>query len=353
MKNALFLTGAAARISQEVALVDKLIEKHQLDIDPDKLLLAGFSSGALNVAAINACFRKKDPLLWDHYYKEEVLFKITTKNVYKQKRFIPLNTKPLLKTISNFTAKASLIDLKDFEFKSYILAFSYLRLSTLWASNLFHRHEKIDINSLLMATSAIPIIFEDQSLKLNGGKRFRFSRGRYADGGTGGSFRRFEFYLKKYIKQHGQLDKMYIVSPMREVSPEDYEEVYKMLPVTQLFNLELKDLKLFKIFLEMISQNGFDSFVKRFYKWTLKHKVANNIYICIPGMTANYPLLKFDKQKEQYYEVCAWADKNPDKIAIPIEEYIKRFEHTPLIKTTQIQAKKLIHWYHNLITRKS
>lgn len=58
VKNGIFLTGAAARISQEVAVLDILMADG-LEINQDKTLLVGYSSGAMNLLALNGCFREK------------------------------------------------------------------------------------------------------------------------------------------------------------------------------------------------------------------------------------------------------------------------------------------------------
>ncbi|MBN2263847.1 MAG: patatin-like phospholipase family protein [Prolixibacteraceae bacterium] len=343
MKNALFLTGAAARISQEVALVDKLIELKNLELSSDKTMLAGFSSGALNIGAINACFRNNNPLSWDKYFKEEVLFKIKTKDVFVKNRFIPVDTSPLRNLLNNFLGQGNLKKIDDCTFDSFILAFSVWRLTTVWASNIYNRHSGINLTNLLMATSAIPLIFPDQSIEPTSKKARRFIRGRFVDGGTGGSFRRFEKHLKKYVRQNGEFENLYIVSPMREVSNEDFEELDKIIPSSQMFKLSSKDLGIMKVFLDMISQNGFDTFIKRFYKWSNRNKIASNIFICIPGMSDNYPLLNFDRQEKQYQSVCQWVDENPDKLAIPIDEYAKRFEEKPLLKITDKIRRNMRH----------
>ena len=330
MKNALFLTGAAALISQEVALIDKLIEKKGLEISPEQTMLAGFSSGALNIGAINACYRKENPLSWNDYFKDEVLFKIKTSDVFVREKFIPVNTQPLRETLTDFLDNADLNTVHDLTFESFILTFSYRRLTTLWASNLFNQHHQIKLLDLMMATTAIPLIFPDQTIHSLDDRKRKSIKGRFVDGGAGGSFKRFEHYLKKYQNQQGQLDKIYIISPMREVSPEDYEELNKMVPSTDLFRMDIKDFKVLRFFMEMISKNGFDSFIKRFHRWTKNHHIANEIYVCIPQMDKNFPLLNFDHQKKQYHSVCKWVDENPDKLAIPLAEYVERFEKLPL-----------------------
>lgn len=343
MKNALLLTGAAARISQEVALVDKLIELKGLELSPNKTMLAGFSSGALNIGAINACFRDNNPLSWDKYFKEDVLFKIKTKDVFVKNKFIPVDTSPLRKLLNDFFAQGNLKKIDDFTFDSFILAFSVWRLTTVWASNIYNRHSGINLTNLLMATSAIPLIFPDQSIEPTNNKARRFIRGRFVDGGTGGSFRRFEKHLKKYVRQNGEFENLYIVSPMREVSTEDFDELDRIIPSSQMFKINAKDLGIMKVFLDMISQNGFDTFVKRFYKWTNRNKIASNIFICIPGMNDNYPLLNFDRQEKQYQSVCQWVDENPDKLAIPIAQYVKRFDEKPLLKISETIRRRMRH----------
>ncbi|MBN1924717.1 MAG: patatin-like phospholipase family protein [Prolixibacteraceae bacterium] len=321
MKNALLLTGAAARISQEVAIIDKLIEYHELNIDEDNTMFAGFSSGALNIAALNSCFRKNNPLEWNKYYKNEILFNIRNDDVFKKIKFIPLDTIPLRKTIDNFILKAGIKTLGELPFQSYILAFWYRRLKTVWAYSENFKHKALDLSDVMMATTAIPIIFPDQTISSNEKINSSFLKGSFGDGGAGGTFKRFEYYLKKYYKQNGKLDNIYIISPMRELSHDDYQDLYNMMPSFEMLKLKLKEVKLLRIFLGMISQNGFDTFIKRFYKWTRKKQIANNIYVCIPRLPQNYPILNFGLQKEQYKSVCEWIDNNRDTFTISLEKY--------------------------------
>jgi hypothetical protein len=326
MKDAIFLTGAAARISQEIAFIDKLIENKKLSISSENILLAGFSSGALNIAAINACYRNEYPLSWNDYYKNTVLFKIQDSDVFHQNKLIPLDTNPLRKTIIDFLEKSDMKTLGDLTFQSFILTFSFRRLMTLWTYSKWNRHNKLYLSDLLMASSAIPILFPDQAINCKDESRRRFTRGRFADGGTGGSFKRFEYYLNKYIIRNGKLDRIFIISPMREVTSEDYDNLSQLIPVKDIIKLDLKEFKLLKLFLEMISQNGFDSFIHRLYKWTQKRKIANEIFVCIPALEKNFPILKFNKQKEQYEAVSRWIDENPEQLAVPLEQYVQRID---------------------------
>ncbi len=105
MKQALFLTGAAARISQEVAIIDQLMAQKGLSITPEDTFLAGFSSGALNMTALNACFRKEKPLSWDQHYKKEILFRLTSEQVYQKRQSFPFDTGRCEKQLKNLCSK--------------------------------------------------------------------------------------------------------------------------------------------------------------------------------------------------------------------------------------------------------
>jgi hypothetical protein len=324
MKTGLFFTGAAARITQEVAMFDKLVEHYNIEMDPENVMLAGFSSGALNIAGINACFRKNAPLSWDEYYKKEILFPTQTADIYTRNKLLPLNTKPLRNKIDSFLSIGNMREFSDFEFHTYILAFSFIRLRTFWANSDNWKHHNIILSDLLMATSAIPIIFPDQEINRSDSKRRRILRGRFADGGSSGSFKRFEIELGRYIKSYGQFDKLFIISPMREVSSKDYEALDHFLPSNSVLNLSVKDFGLLKNFLAMISMNGFDNFLIQFEKWSRTRNIANQIFVCIPELDDNFPILLFDQQEEQYQAVIDWVDKNPEKLAVPIAEYVKK-----------------------------
>lgn len=347
MKNAILLTGAAARITQEVALLDKLVDKFKLDINPDTTVLAGFSSGALNISGINGCFRKKNPVSWNEYFKKEVLFPIKTEEIYIKEKILPLNNNPLRSKIEKYLNTIECSTFKNFEFETFILIFSILGLKTVWTHNLEAKYENASLLDLLMASSAIPIVFPEQEIKNLEKQLPELIQAnidkpiishvaekaiqselltKYTDGGTAGSFKNFETEFGQYISQNGIFDKVFVISPMREISTKDWDTLNEFLPTHNLIDLDLKEFVLLKQFLGMISMNGFDRFVKQFQKWTKKNKIANEIYISIPKLKDNFPMLNFDMQKEQYDAVTNWADKNPNEVAIPIDTYVKNIK---------------------------
>ena len=135
LTNAVMVTGAAARISQEVACIDKLIQQG-LTLNEDSTMLAGFSSGSLNLLALNACFRNDNPISWEVDYKQNTLWTLTDEKVYTSNGVhIPLfDTAPLRATLNTFLGKMGASTFGDLPFDSYVLTFSGSKLRTEWAN---------------------------------------------------------------------------------------------------------------------------------------------------------------------------------------------------------------------------
>lgn len=322
LKTAVLLTGAAARISQEVAMLDKLMDPEGigLKLSQDDTLVAGFSSGSLNLAAINACFSTGSQLNWDTYYKQTVLFPLTNGDVYKVK-FPPFDTTPLRNTIQKFVNNMNCQKVGDLAFYSYIITFSYRKRTTLWACSQNPNDEYLNITDTFMSSTAIPILFPWQEIRSDPGQPREFPEGHYADGGTHGTFDNYESYLGAYVQQNEAFDNMYIISPMRQTASAEREEIVTALKEHKFDALDLSGLV---EHLKNISMDTFMGFLKSLSAWTYNgQRMAKNIYVCIPQMDKNYPIINFDLEKEQYDAVTTWLGANPDKLAIPIDDFIK------------------------------
>ena len=319
LKTAVLLTGAAARISQEVAMLDLLMAKKGLVLSQDDTLLAGFSSGSLNVAAINACFSDESQLGWESYYKKQVLFPLRNKDVYKI-QWLPFDTDPLRQTVLKFIDKMNCYWVGNLPFYSNILTFSWDKLETLWACSQNQGQEYINLADMFMSSTAIPILFPSQEIRYEAGQQMDFPDGKFADGGTGGTFKRFEDHIGEYVKQNGQFDNMYVISPMREKEESEHKSLIKQ--AKKKLKGE-KDISSFINYLKNISMITFLKFLQKLEDWKYEDKqMAKNIYVSIPEMESNYPIINFNKQEKQYNAVMDWAKENPDKIAVPLEEFI-------------------------------
>ncbi|HCT29795.1 MAG TPA: hypothetical protein DIW31_03455 [Bacteroidales bacterium] len=319
-KTAILLTGAAARISQEVALFDQLRAQKSLTVSPDDTLLVGFSSGSLNLAAINACFTKGSKLDWDKYYKQTVLFPLKNSDVYKIDG-IPFDTTPLRNTIQKFVDTMGCKNVGDLGFHSYIITFSWRELKTLWACSRVEGQQYINLTDMFMSSTAIPVAFPWQEIHCETGHTMDFPKGHFADGGTHGTFDNFDEYLGKYVKTNGQFENMYIISPMREKSEDGHEEA---VSIVKNNTSSADDISKFIDHLKHISMNGFLDFLQKLNSWNYKGSaIAKNIYISIPEMASNFPIIDFDQEEKQYNAVTDWVSQNPEKLAIPIDQFLK------------------------------
>ncbi len=318
------LTGAAARISQEVALLDKLMEKKGLVIQQENTLLSGFSSGSLNILALNACFRANNPLSWDQDYKEDILWKLTNADVFSKEgkgHLSVYDTTPLRNTLNAFLDKMGLKYFGDFDFDAYVLTFSDRKLKTEWArSKGIDMQQNLIASDLFMASTAMPIVFPWQRIGTKTGGERNFPDGHFSDGGTAGQFKHYEDFIGQYVLENGPFKELHIISPMRGESATDLEQLHEAIQ-------EKRDLKEIKLKLEDVASNiSFDTFLKfleSLQSWQQQHgPIAENVYVNIPQMDKNFGILNFDTELEQYNATCEWIEQNPDQLAVPLDVFV-------------------------------
>ncbi len=320
LKNAILLTGAAARISQEVALIDQLIQKEGLEIHEESTYLAGYSSGALNVLAVNACFRKENPISWDQFYKNEILESLRNEDIYIKTHPIYWDTLPLRRTIKMFLKKAGLKKLGDLPFQSGILAFNLDKMKTYWPNNLESKFMNIELCDLLMASTAIPVHFPSQRINGIGGLSTGLPDGIYSDGGTGGTFKRFKRHFKDIVNTNTKFDTLHIISPMRDNNEIEYNKLNRLKFDHNTDNQLIND------FFGHMSMQGFLKFLKKLHKANKKYKLANNIYVSMPNMENNTAILDFSCQMDKYDAVKSWCESNPEDLAINLDRFLERFD---------------------------
>lgn len=322
---AVFLTGAAARISQEVALLDQLIAQQHLSINEADTLVAGFSSGSLNLLGINGCFRANNPLDWNKDYKEGILWGLQNDNVYvkdtdKLKLHI-FDTSPLRATLNAFLQKQGIANVSDLPFQNFILTFSDQELKTHWASNIGGAQNSLILSDLFMASTAIPIVFQAQQIG-NVGTTRNFPEGKFSDGGTGGSFKQFEDNFGPIVLQQGGLDEMFIISPMRQAGTAELSEMEAAFASGD-YKSGLKDA-LGKL-AASISFGGFYKFLTALDAWNDANGAAiKNITVNIPRMANNFGILDFTQEKAQYDATVSWIQANPSDFNVPLKEFIMK-----------------------------
>lgn len=316
-KTAVLLTGAGARISQEVAMLDLLMANHGLVLNQDNTMLTGFSSGSLNILAINGCFRADNPASWDDYYKGTILQNLKTSDVFKPK-LPPFDTTPLRSELNGVLNTFGYNSYGDLPFNSNVLTFSRHDLQTEWANTKTKGQDNLVASDVFMASTAIPAIFPAQTIAtVDGGER-DFPTGKFNDGGTMGQFKRFSEHLGNYVLQNGAFEEMFIISPMRANHSEDVENELNASAEEHGLNIDLGE-----IHINTTAMRAFVKFVKKLQKWNQQHgNMAGNIYVSIPALEKNFPMLNFNDQMKKYQAVMDWGNANPDKVAIPLDEYV-------------------------------
>jgi len=315
--DALFLTGAAARISQEIALIDGLKDSRRIKMKPQRLHLAGFSSGSLNILAINACFKPGTPLSWDRDYKENLIFPIRTEDIYRAQGPLPYSTDPLKHQLLDFLDAADFRFLGDYPLNSRILIFSARKMKTLWPSSTHPEEKHIPLLDLHMSSTAIPVVFPWQKIHMPPGSSY-LPGGHFEDGGAGGIFKRFEEELPRMVAESGGYRHLYIISPMRFTEKQERDWLKEHLPI----DIPLGGLTRMKSFLGDISQKVFVTFLQKLQEFNRRFPVADEIFVCIPRMEENFPLILFNYQREQYQAARARLREHPEELAVPLKDYL-------------------------------
>jgi len=326
-KNLIMVTGAAARISQEVACIDKLISKKGMKISQQNTMLAGFSSGSLNLLALNSCFRDKAPLSWDNDYKNNLLWKLTNDQVFKfgGLHLSILNTHPLRETLNNFLAQGGFSVFGDLPFESFVLTLSDRVHDTEWANNFQKTNQKVlNASDLFMASTAIPVVFPWQKISDTNSSERNFPEGHFSDGGTKGQFINFEKTIGTYVLENGPFESIDIISPMRESGTDAKAELEAGLK-----SIGIKEYSKDKLgnFVASHSFGSFLTFLKAIQAWQITNgPLANSISINIPRMANNYGILDFNNEQAEYNSVCEWIDANPTEFAVPLDEFVSKHQ---------------------------
>jgi hypothetical protein len=321
-KTAVLLTGTGGTISQEVAIIDQLIKNGILSLNENETFLAASGSGALNLVAINACFRNEKPCSWDNFYKETFL-----KSVSDDETFIKVDptqwiTLPQRKKIKELLKEAGFSTISDLPFDSVILTTSVNENKSAWLKSRAKKEKDLNLTDILMASSAIPVLFPSQqlnSLSDNASTKFM---GAYCEGAMLGLFHKFRKQLKRITLEHGPFDKIFIISPKRlyDYSASINHDLSMMLPQEKFQ---------FNQFLNQISLHGFLNFLIKLQKINSKNNLAKSINICIPEMEQDFGLLDFSTQSNKYNVVKKWGDDNPDRLSIDISTFIREIAFIP------------------------
>lgn len=305
---AIIMTGAAARIPQQAALLEELYNRGLLK---DVVFISGVSAGAINAVALNGILEGK--ITWDQYRK--ILFSLENKDVFTLPGSgrLPVNTEPIRKLFRAFVEDTlgykSIGDLPvmtEISFSNY----SDLRVR----KNVFRMcsrkiNEETDTTlslvDIMMASTAIPFAFPPVRI----GNVTTIPDLEYVDGGMGIDYVPFRALLDFQKFRGENVRKVYIIS--RKTGLADVSEELKILGIENR-NIDRLENSLDNVMRKLLI-NRLTAFAKEAPEMILVS------YVWIPDFDQDFLMFNFDNLEEQYMITRSWAQSNDP---IPLGDYL-------------------------------
>ncbi|MFN8240524.1 MAG: patatin-like phospholipase family protein [Bacteroidales bacterium] len=302
---AIIMTGAAARIPQETALLEELYNRGLLK---DVVFISGVSSGALNAVALNGVLSGK--MTWDEY--RTILFGLRNSDVFTQVgKKLPVNTTPLRSFLKEMVENK--LGYKTMGDLPYMTAISFTDTKNLDLKKIVYRICSRKINpetdttlsvvDVLMASTAFPIAFPPVHIH----NATTIPDDEYVDGGVGEDHVPYHALLE-FEKFRGMgVEKVFILSRKSDSIPAVSEE---------LKILGINDRGLFDrmgISIDNILKKGIIKRLKAFAEDA--PELIPRTYVYIPDFPENFLMFNFDKLEEQYKLTANWA-KHHDPVVL-------------------------------------
>jgi hypothetical protein len=306
---AVLITGAAARIPQEAALLESLYNKGMLD---DVVFIAGASSGALNTVMLNAVLDKK--ITWNGYKK--ILFSITNDSVFKMNgKKLPVDTNPLRNFLTRIlhnklgyykigdlpiTSAISITDVDLLKFSQRNYRLSNLKINP-------ESDPSLDLVEVLMASTAFPVAFP--KAKISNSKTLPDDE--FVDGGLNNDHVPF-YGLLDFIKFRNQSVKKVIIISRKSNTDRELSKELMSLGLNDNGMMDKLGIS-FEDYLKSTFIKGLKSFEKE------APDLAKRAVVFVPGFKENFLLMNFDNLKLQYTTTSKWASS---KKPVPLAQYL-------------------------------
>ena len=307
---AIIITGAAAKIAQEAALLENLYDKGMLK---NVVFISGASSGSLNAAVLNAILSGE--YSWKEY--KETLSKLSNDDIFKKNgKKLPVDTEPLrnlieriisdrlgYKTLSDLpiATSFSIVNLKVLPLKERTYRLSNRRINS-------ESDSTLNIVDVLMASSAYPLAFPP----VNIANIKTLPNVPYHDGGIAADHVPFQSLIQFEKFSGFEVEKIYIISRKRDSIPNISKE------------LEQFGIDKFKFFdklgvsPEAISNKGFFKRLRELQKES--PSMASRTYVYVPDFKEEFLMFDFNTLNQQYDATLQWAK---DHSPIPLNDYLK------------------------------
>lgn len=307
---AIIITGAAAKIAQEAALLQSLYERGELK---DVVFISGASSGALNAVMLNAILSKK--LTWSEY--RSIFADIKNDNVFRiDKKGLPVNNEPLRQLLQDVVVnRLGYQTLNDLPIPTAISVVS-LRPSPLSEGTYRFCNRKINRESdstlnlidVLMASTAYPLVFPPS--RINGIKTIPDIP--YYDGGIGDDRVPFQAVIE-FENYRGQpVERVIIISRKRDFNMTLAEEL-------KPFGYKVKGKEGNGLSPDALTSMGFWRRLEHLNKRYPELAAKTRVYV--PDYDYSFPMFDFSTLSQQYELTYRWAKSN---YPVKLSEYLKR-----------------------------
>jgi hypothetical protein len=307
---AIIMSGAAARIPQEAALLEELYKRGLMN---DVVFISGVSSGALNAVMLNAILSRK--MTWDEY--RGILGNIKNSDIFIQDpgKKIPVNTEParaLFKRVVEdrlgyhqigdlpYMTEISFTDLRDIDLKKKVYRMCSRKINE-------ETDTTLSLVDIMMASSAFPIVFPP--VRIRNVKTIPDVN--YIDGGVGDDHIPY-YALLQFEKFRGSgVSKVYIVSRKSDSIPNLSEEL-RGLGIDDKGRFDKMGISLDNILWKGMLKR-LDAYAKDAPELILRS------YVWVPDFPENFLMFNFDNLSEQYIVTSKWArTHNP----VPLGDFL-------------------------------
>ena len=307
---AIIMTGAAARIPQEAALLEELYNRGLMK---DVVFISGVSSGALNAVMLNGILSGK--LTWAEY--REILFNIKNSDIFVQEKGkkLPVNTEPARKLFKKIAEERlgyhqigdlpimtsiSFTNLKDFDLKKKVYRMCSRKINP-------ETDTTLNLVDIMMASSSFPIAFP--AVRIQNVKTIPDVG--YVDGGVGDDHVPFHALLQFQKFRGAGVEKVYIISRKSDSIPEISEEL-KVLGINDKGRFDKLGISL-----DNILKRGM---IKRLEAYAEQApEMIMLSYVYVPDFEKDFLMFNFGDLREQYSLAGQWAKVNDP---MPLGNYL-------------------------------
>ena len=306
---AILITGAAARIPQEAALLEELYTRGLLK---DVVFISGVSSGALNSVVMNGIL--SDKMTWAEY--KDILFGVENSDIFiQQGKKLPVNTEPERKFITEVVenrlgyqkigdlplmTSISITRLRDFDIKKTVYRLCSRNINA-------ETDTTLNLVDILMASTSFPVAFPPVRIR----NVVTIPDVEYIDGGVGDDHVPYKALLDFERFRGIGVERVYVISRKSDSIPEVSEE---------LRILGINDRGIFDklgISLDNILKKGL---LKRLEAFTVEApELVPLTYVWIPDFQTDFLMFSFSNLKEQFEMTSQWAQTHDP---VPVSEYL-------------------------------